>query len=167
RPLSRGDHVDPGLGQGGEDAGGDARCLRHAEPHHHERREAGADLDAVDLLTRDFPLERLLQTAARALGALLRDAETDRMLGRGPAGGAPWRRNTRAPPLRADGPAARRARRARYGGRRSAGPARPSRAIPRALPTRARAAWPSSPSRRVPAWRPGRRAPRRESRGPR
>src|SRR5207249_11120302 len=73
------DHVDPGFGQGGEDAGGDAGRLRHAEPHHHEGRETGARLDAVDFLPRDLPLERLLQAAARALRAFLRDAETNRV----------------------------------------------------------------------------------------
>src|SRR6185437_8042409 len=83
RPLGRGDHVDPGLGQGGEDAGGDARRLRHAEPHHHECCETGARLDAVDFMPRDLPLERLLQAAARTLRALLRDAEADRVFGRG------------------------------------------------------------------------------------
>ena len=81
RALRRRDHVDASLGEGGKYAGRDPRRAGHAEPHHHERREPAAELDAVDLLTLDLALERLLEALPRALGALGGNAEADRVLG--------------------------------------------------------------------------------------
>ena len=54
RALRDGDDVDARLGQGREDAGGDAGVTGHADADDGDRGHAAAGLDAVDLAARDL-----------------------------------------------------------------------------------------------------------------
>ena len=82
RSLGDGDHVDPARREGGEHARGHARRARHAEPHHRDRRDAVADLDAVDLPALDLVAKLVQQRRPRLPRRGVGHAEADRVLRR-------------------------------------------------------------------------------------